>query len=425
MTPAENVRLPKASRTATWGLIATLAALSAVAGDPAGAAPAQKIVDGVPHIMNGAKPEQGVQSLKLQERWRAGAGESDEVFGLILRVELDEQGNVYLLDGQLSHAVVFAPDGRQLRVLGREGEGPGEVRRPSDMLLMPDGSVGLVQTFPGKIIKVSRTGEPAGVFEIGGADPAKGGFNVLVEANCAGGNLVLAGQRITQTQTGNARVLFLASFDSEGREKVRYVEKTVELDLTKPAISEKAFSFVYPGRWDVAPDGRVWVAPERNRYAIHVHAPDGKLEQVIEREFTSRPRTAEEKDRVMRVLEAQVRGAPVKFDLSCEETAEDIEQVLCVPDGSVWVMSSRGSRNQPPGVFATYDVFDAQGTFVRQAAVQCPGDAEMDGLLPTGDGHFVMITNFVGAAMALQGAAGKDEGEEGAPMEIIYYGVSQ
>jgi len=405
--------------------ILALAALLAAAAGPAAAAPAQKVVDGVPHVLNGAQPEQGVQALKLQELWRAGAGEDDEVFGLISQVALDEKGQIYLLDTQLSHVVVFAPDGSRLRVIGREGEGPGEARRPSDMLLMPDGSVGMVQTFPGKIIKLTRDGAPAGVFEVGGADPTKGGFSVLVEGRSAGGNLVLAGQSITQTQTGNSRVLYLASFAPDGTEKARYLEKTVAMDLTKPAISEKAFAFVYPRRWDVAPDGRVWAAPERNRYAINVYAPDGRLERVVEREFTSRPRTAEEKDRIRRVLEAQVRGAPMQFELGVEETEADIAHVRCIPDGTVWVLTSRGSVDQPAGVFATYDVFDAQGAFVRQIALHCPGDGEADGIMPTGDGHFVQVTSLIDAAMALQGAVGDDDGAEADPMEVIYYGTAR
>lgn len=402
-----------------------LTGLAAGLAGPAAAAPTTKVVDGVTHVINGAQPAQGAQTLKLQEQWRAGAGEGDELFGLISQVVIDEKGNIYLLDTQLSHAVVYSPQGKQLRVLGRQGEGPGEVNRPLDLLLMPDGSVGLVQTFPGKIIKVSREGAPAGIFEVGGGDPTQGGFNVAIEAKSAGNNLVLAGQRITQSATGNSRQLFLAAFDPAGKETARYLAKTVDMDLTKPSISEKAFSFVYPRRWGVAPDGRVWACPERNQYAINVYAPDGKLERVVEREYTSRPRTAEELDRVKRVLEAQVRGAPVKFETSVENTEPDIEQLRCLPDGTVWVLPSRGSVSQPTGVFATWDVFDAQGAFVRQVAIQCPGDPKEDGLMPTGEGHYVVVTGLVGAAMAMQGAAGEESAEEAAPMEVIYYGVAK
>ncbi len=398
--------------------------LAALAPAVAAAAPATRVVDGVPHVLNGAQPAGGVEHVKLEELWRAGAGESDELFGLISQVLLDAQGNVYLLDTQLSHAVVYSPQGKQLRVIGREGEGPGEVNRPLDILFMPDGSVGLVQTFPGKIVKLTREGAPAGTFELGGG-ATQGGFNVIVEAKSAGGNLVLAGQRITQTATGNSRTFFLASFDGAGAEKTRYLEKVVELDLSKPSITEKAYSFVYPRRWDVAPDGRVWAPAERNRYAINVYAPGGKLERVVEREYASRPRTAEEIDRVNRVLEAQVRGAPMKIETGVESTEQDIDQLRCLADGTVWVLSSRGSVEQPAGVFATWDVFDAAGAFVRQVAVHCPGNAKEDGLMPTGDGHYVVVTGLVDAAMAMQGAVGKEDSAEAAPMEVIYYGTAR
>ena len=40
-------------------------------------------------------------------------------------------------------AVVVAPDGTIIGTLGREGDGPGEVRTPQGIVLMPDGTVGI------------------------------------------------------------------------------------------------------------------------------------------------------------------------------------------------------------------------------------------------------------------------------------------
>ena len=100
--------------------------------------------------------------MELEEIWRIG-GEDDEdvLLGIITRALVDEEDNIYLLDQQLSEVQVFSSDGEYMKTLGREGSGPGEVTRPGDFLFMPDGTLGLVQIFPGKIVKVDLNGVPA------------------------------------------------------------------------------------------------------------------------------------------------------------------------------------------------------------------------------------------------------------------------
>ncbi len=76
------------------------------------------------------------RSVELQEVWRIG-GEDDEdiLIGVVGRGVMDDQGNTYLLDRQLSQILVIGPDGELAKTLGREGEGPGEMSRPSDVFL--------------------------------------------------------------------------------------------------------------------------------------------------------------------------------------------------------------------------------------------------------------------------------------------------
>ena len=96
------------------------------------------MVDGVLHITNGASPSEGIETMHLEELWRVGGEDDDVLFGVILQVRTDEEGNIYLLDSQLAQVQVYSSDGRHLRTLSREGDGPGEVRRPTDLVLLPD-----------------------------------------------------------------------------------------------------------------------------------------------------------------------------------------------------------------------------------------------------------------------------------------------
>lgn len=385
------------------------------------------VVDGVPHVRNGAKPESGHQTMKLEELWRVGGDDEDTMFGVILSVLAGDNGELYFLDMQLSEVQVYSPDGEHLRTLSRMGDGPGESRNPSDMLFLPDGNLGLVQAFPGKVTRIDPEGNPAGTLTLGGQDPTKGGFTMIFDARCRGESIVFAGMEIAQQgQTGQKRTSFLASFSQEGTEQVRYLEKTAELDFTRFEIIERDNHFVYPRRWDIGSDGRIYAAPHRNRYSINVYAPDGRLERVIEREYASRTRTPEEQRRIEDIVAAQTRQVPFEFKTELENTEPDVSNVRVADDGSIWVLSSSGAFEQPKGIMATYDVFDADGTFRRQVSVECEGKGAGDGLFFMGGERVILVKGLIDAVLGMQaGGMGAGSGDDGEaePMSVVCYRI--
>jgi hypothetical protein len=264
--------------TAVLCLVLGLALLPAVA-----LAGQEVTLEGVVHVKNGATPAQGTQTLKLERLWSSGGDDEGTLFGLISQVQIDEQQNIYLLDTQLSEVKVLSPTGEALRTLSRKGEGPGEVQTPIDMLFMPDGSIGLVQAFPGRIVKVDRQGNPAGSFTLGGDDPTKGGFVVLLDAKSRGTELVIAGMQIQAKEdgSGQSRIRFLSSYAPDGKEVKRYVERSTTLDYQNIRIVEADEYFVFPRRWALDKEGRIFAATERDRYTITVYNVDGTVARVI------------------------------------------------------------------------------------------------------------------------------------------------
>jgi len=147
-------RWSRSTRPGQWTAALTLlilVPLSASAGEVVQ-------VDGVPHVRNAAVPAEGVQTQPLTELWRVGGEDEEVFFGTIFSVLTDQDGNVYLLDGQLNQIEVYSPGGEHLRTLGREGEGPGEVRRAQDRLNLPGGRIRAVEQIPGKIVAFERDG---------------------------------------------------------------------------------------------------------------------------------------------------------------------------------------------------------------------------------------------------------------------------
>jgi hypothetical protein len=387
-------------------------------------------VDGVPHVKNPATPGQGIETLELRELWRAGGEDDETFFGIITQVLTDDEGNIYLLDTQLSEVQVYSPDGEFLKTLSRQGEGPGETNLPVDMLFLADGTIGLVQSFPGKVIKIDKEGSPAGVITIGHADPTQGGFVVLFDTQQSGGNMVAVGMLITANQEEATRTdnWVLASFKEDGSEATRYHERTTEWDFQKDlSIVEKDQYFVHFRRWALDKEGRVYAATNRNGYAVKVWNPDGSLNRVIEREYDPWKRNDDDTKRINAFMDATTRNFPGEIDTKIEDTEPDITSVRVADDGSVWVLTSRGTHDQPEGVMSTYDVFDSEGHFIKQVQMACEGDGVKDGMIFSGDDRVIVVTGFIGAALALQGGSSPDleEGEEPPPMEVICYAVPQ
>jgi DNA-binding beta-propeller fold protein YncE len=65
-------------------------------------------------------------------------GGEHEMFGQVAGVSFDAEGRLYVLDRGNHRVVVFGPDGRFLRSLGRRGSGPGELQGPVALAVTGD-----------------------------------------------------------------------------------------------------------------------------------------------------------------------------------------------------------------------------------------------------------------------------------------------
>ena len=380
-----------------------------------------------PVIKNPDQPAQGNRILQLDEMWRIG-GEDDEenLLGVIDKVLVDDDGNLYLLDIQLTEVQVFSPDGQFLRRLGRPGEGPGEIRRASGIVFLPDGTVGLVQAFPGKIVKVGHDGTPAGELRPGGDDPAAGGFFALRGAASSGDRLVLSGARISRGETTRTATNFISLFSMDQTELVTFTEMTSVREFGGgSAFSEKDEFFPHQGGWALGPDGRVFVAPERNTYRIEVFSPSGSPELSFSRPYKSWKRTGEELERAKEAMfpfRRRNRRAP---DVVVEPTERDILNMRVADDGQLWVLPSRGIKNQPEGIHSTWDLFDTQGGFKETISIACEGDGRRDALFFAGKDLVVLVKEHADAMTAFRGQ-GSDEEEtdlDARPLEVVCYRI--
>jgi hypothetical protein len=384
-------------------------------------------VDGVPHVRNAATPPGGTRTVRLEELWRVGGDDDAIFFGLITKVLADELGNIYILDSQLAEVQVYSPGGEHLGTLFREGEGPGEVTQPRDMVLLDDGTVGVIKEFPGTLIRVDRDNTPVSSIRLGGAEGQ--GFVVVDGCFAGGGTLVCAGTFVQQPENGiQDRFNYLSIFSREGEELHRLTEQLNRRDFNNFVIHESLDLPAFFWACCVGADGRVYAAPHRDRYAVEIHAPDGTLERVVERDYRHYRRSAEERQRFHDAIESVLRNVDIEIGIDVEENDYDIlamqHGVRIREDGTLWILPSRGVRDQPPGVMLTFDVFDREGHFTEQVAVAADHDGVWDGLFFVGPDRAVVVTGHVEALFAQYGGGANtyDDGDEAA-MEVICYRV--
>lgn len=380
------------------------------------------VKDGVTHVMNPAQPSEGRREVAMRELWSLGVDNEDEIFGVVRNVFRDEQGNFYLLDSQLSQIQVYSPAGAFIKSIGRPGEGPGEFRNPADACFLPDGRIAVAQVFPGKAILFNRDATPAGELPLKlNADPAAQTFLVLLEMKPAAKNIAVtcldqtfANQVLTQTYK-------LAIFDPNGILQRTILEFGGPVDVTKGIPISEVEAGRFTKRWDVAGDGTIYTPVEFHGYAIHVYAPDGKLQRVIERESRPVMRTPAERTRFEELFSGYARNAP-NVRIEVEDSHADIQSITIRPDGTLWVLTGEGQWRAPQGSLGVYDVFDKDGRFREQVSLKGAGDPREDGVYLLGD-RIIVVRNLMAAIEAAEAGASETASETGAE-EVPEAGVT-
>ena len=337
----------------------------------------ETVVDGIPHVSNADAPSGGHQTLLLQEEWRLGGGEED-LFGRISTVLTGDDGRIYLFDRGFDQIHVVSPDGTLVHSYKCKGEGPGEASDPQDLLFMPDGTLGIVDRFPGKIVKIALDGTPAGTVRPMADPDEPSGFLGMYAAIGRAGSLVVMQFNSFEEPAEQTRNVSLSGYDLEGRRTARYAELEYSWEYSDLVIREIEEDWIW-GRWTVTRDGRILAPRGRNDYVIEIFEPDGSLARVFSRDYEPVRR---DRARKQEVKERKELGFARQLPHKLRYVAEDVERAVIAihgaDDDSIWILTSAGRVDRPAGVLMTWDVFDAAGHFVKQVDLAGPGDPDED-----------------------------------------------
>lgn len=366
-------------------------------------------------------PAEGTLTLELEELWRAGGEDGDVIFGRISDVVRHPNGEILVLDNQLCQVEVFSPEGEHLRTLSRQGDGPGEVRQPTGLVLLPGDLVGIGAGFPAKMVTLEMDGTPVATrYPIG--EPSDGNIGVMISLEAGAGMLAATGGRLVfDHATDSHAERFLAVADADGEGFDRILIRDTPLDPTGRLWDEEA-DYYFDGRWDLGPDGLFYVPMKRDAYEVSVYDRTGALQFAFGRDLKPRKRTEEDKEQANPVINVTGIRNDDEWDI-CDHD-EAITRIMLDPDdGNIWVLTPHGANDQPEGILETWDVFSAKGEFLRRAAIPLGHEIRDGSCFLVGDGLMLVIR---GTGSSFHGDEALEEGadeEEVEPLEVICYAL--
>lgn len=320
----------------------------------------------------------------LAEELRIGveSGRPELQFGSIMGLDVDDEGRIYVLDGQAAQIRVFAADGEFERAFGRSGAGPGELSQAAaGAFVTHDGGLLVPDLQNARITRFSSEGEPAGStpLDLAGGIPlawAVSGDRVLFQQSRL---MSIPGQPPIE---GGPRDFILAR-DAEG----------AVADTIAELASGESFTFQGAGGmpqirifapeplWAVTTDGRV-VVGMNSEYSLEIRDATGELHTILRRDSQRRPVSQSERDGMRRGMRRAWEGAGMPPEMAgqleqavqFEETWPALAALVGGPRGSLWVqrvdpdvaMSEEAFGDLQNLQFGSpaWDVFDAEGRYL-------------------------------------------------------------
>lgn len=285
-------------RTVTYSIVATLLATPAAAQD---------------HPL----------TVAMTEVYRVGGLNAQDwaFFGPGLQVSFDGAGNLLVLDTVNQRVVVIGPDGQLVRVVGREGEGPGEFQMSLVIAVWRDGRFAVPDMGHAAIQVFDPDGELERFVKLADENTplaATLGFREKIRADPLGDGIIAQGvggllaqmANFANRRTGRPEDENPAGVDDRALETLDLsgdvmrsrpilqgwraprpgvsLSSADETDWSRMVATTEDRYFEPEFHWDVLPDGTIAYS-DSSAYAIRLARPDGSVIDVLSRPLSPEP----------------------------------------------------------------------------------------------------------------------------------------
>jgi hypothetical protein len=309
-----------------------------------------EIKDGATIVKNPKDPIYDEPVLELTEDLviRGSEEVEEQMFQSIHTLDVDEEGNFYILDEQAGNIKVFDQNGDFVKTIGRKGQGPGEFGMPISLFLSQQGHI-IVNDMGQRKIQY---------FDMGG--------NYLKEFSIADkflffGPMVTSGRDliVTYTVPQEKPVTVLQKLDSEFAPILTFTSLPMD---TPPMINIFVARSLSSLRWTLTyEDEIIWADIKNPEFELSLQDTDGKLKRIITREYDPISITADDKDRL---IEETFGDNPTdQWDVRFPDYYPPFSGFSFDDFGHLFVKRYEKETNENGSL---YDIFDAEGKFIAQ-----------------------------------------------------------
>lgn len=342
-----------------------------------------------------------VRRLQLQEQWRIDPDDEDApLMSYFDQRNLATDGErLYLLDPQLCHVLVYSRDGRYLDTIMGEGDGPGEVRMPQMLQLMPDGALAVSHGYPSCVEVVERDGTPRRRWKLWCNTwaevimPTPRGWFARYRENKESGEPGLFWS-----------VQHVAFHDDDGQPTISlHAEESRHRAGDGHNRDERASYRPWSAAIPVE-GGQVVRAPRRDEYRLEWIGLDGQIERVVTRPCEAHRRTEQELNELRYSSYSIIGGELIIDERDYCEHDPMIRHLEELPDGGLRVRTSRFNKDLPDGMVCRYEVHEPDGRLRERVEIFDPTgdfDPDYDALALLDDGGAVVLRNLLSAFRAI------------------------
>jgi len=319
---------------------------------------AQKIktVDGVTVVSNGKKPVplkgQSAKIKLVEELAIGGGGNPDQAFSQVSTFVVDEEGGIFALDFKDQKIKVFDRTGKFLRLIGKPGQGPGELGMASGIQLMADNTL-VVEDATNRRLALFK---PSGEFikNISTSDKL-GLVNILLDGK---GNVI--GREMGLAE-GNAKMFFeIKKFDADL--KPLFTLDKIEFPIPIPGSGTKMNILEMISAYQFDPAGNIYYGRNAD-YEIKIYSPEGKHIRTIKKEYDPVKVTQADIDEMLERIPNVAGGVNIKDMFSFPDVFPPFQLFLLDDQGRLYVRTF--TKGKAKGEYE-FDVFDAEGKFIAQ-----------------------------------------------------------
>ena len=309
-----------------------------------------EVKDGVKTITNPDFPRDGRFIAKLTEEMSCGGEGSPEaaLLNKPLQLNVDAQGNVYVMDYGDVNIKVYDGQGKFLRAIGRQGQGPGEFGGIAEFNLMTGGKIGILDSSQSRVIIMTIDGRYVSGF------PLEGFFSTLV---IDGRDRLFLAKRAAvkepdKLSTDFQEIPYVTSIfrtDLAGKAMAHLVDLLGESMVMKASGGGGVVGMggLYAIVWNINHEGKLYGGFNLD-YTLGVYGEDGKKEFAFGREFTP------------------VKNVRFKGMVGQKKTMPAFHNIIIDENGNLWIELFQAENAK--GVL--YDVFSPDGTYSKQVSIE-------------------------------------------------------